>query len=305
MKHIFIINPIAGRGKNQNEIMNNINKLCKNEEIIYEIYITECKRDTEKYIIDKCEENIPYIFFACGGDGTLHEVINAAFSYKHVIIGHIPCGTGNDFVKNFSNEKSFNDIAAQIQGRSEYIDLIRVNDKYGASVCNVGLDADAAYNMHRFKRIPLISGTTCYILSVFYCLIKNLGKNLIIEFDNKDKIESEFLLGVAANGHSYGGGYKCAPRAKINDGILDVCLVKRISRLKIIGLMSSYKEGTHLENEKINGFITYKKCKKLKIKSDKTLNLCIDGENYLYNEIDIEIINNGIKFWIPKGSEIL
>lgn len=305
MKHIFVINPIAGRGKKQDEIIKNINKLCTNKSIEYEIYITECKCDAKKYVAAKCEENIPYIFYACGGDGTLHEVVNAACGYKHVIVGHIPCGTGNDFVKNFSNENSFNDIAAQIQGRGEYIDLIRVKDKYAASVCNVGLDADAAFSMHRFKKIPFISGTTCYILSVFYCLIKKLGKSLTIEFDNTDKIHGEFLLGVAANGHSYGGGYKCAPHARINDGILDICLVKRISRLKIISLISSYKKGTHLENKKINNFISYKRCKKLKIKSDKPINLCIDGENYIYNEIEIEIVNNAMKFWIPGGSEIL
>lgn len=304
MTHIFIINPIAGKGKNQHDIIKNINDLYKDKNIEYEIYITKFKGDAKGFIVRKCEENVPYIFYACGGDGTLHEVINAACPFNHVIVGHIPCGTGNDFVKNFENEDNFNNINAQIQGESAYIDLIKVKDKYAASVCNVGIDADAAFNMHKFKKIPFITGTTCYILSVLYCLMKSIGKNLDVEFDNNYKIHGRFLLGVVANGHSYGGGYKCAPLANINDGILDVCLVENISRLKILNLLNSYKVGAHLDNENVKKYISYKKHKKVKIKSDRPINLCIDGEKYTYDELDFEIVNNALKFWIPYGSRI-
>ena len=304
MKHIFIINPIAGNGKNQHDIIKNINNLFKDNNIEHDIYMTAFKGDAKRFVISKCEEYVPYIFYACGGDGTLHEVVNGAINYNHVIVGHIPCGTGNDFVKNFRNDENFKNIDAQIQGESVYIDLIKVKDKYAASVCNVGLDADAAFNMHKFKKIPFITGTACYIISVLYCLMKSIGKNLDVEFDNGDKIHDKFLLGVVANGHSYGGGYKCAPLAKINDGTLDICLVKNISRLKILNILSSYKVGKHLENEKIMKYITYRKCKNVKFRSDNPINLCIDGENYIYNELDFEIVNSALKFWIPKGSSI-
>jgi len=304
MKHIFIINPIAGKGKNQLDIIKNINDLFKDKNIEHDIYITKFKGDAKAFVISKCAENVPCIFYACGGDGTLHEVVNGAINYNHVIVGHIPCGTGNDFVKNFRNDENFKNIDDQIQGGSVYIDLIKVKDKYAASVCNIGFDADAGFNMHKFKKIPFISGTACYILSVLYCLMKSIGKNFDVEFDNGDKIHDKFLLGVVANGHSYGGGYKCAPLAEINDGILDVCLVKNMSRLNILNLMSSYKVGKHLENEKIKKNITYRKCKNVKIRSDNPINLCIDGENYIYNELDFEIVNNALKFWMPKGSSI-
>lgn len=304
MKHIFIINPIAGKGKYQHDIEDNINDYFRYKDIDYDIYITKYKGDAKKFVTNKCEENIPYIFYSCGGDGTLHEVVNAAFGYKHVNVGLIPCGTGNDFVRNFDNVNNFENIEFQVQGNSINLDIIKIKDEYAVSVCNIGLDADAAFNMHKFKKIPFISGNICYILSVIYCLMNSLGKNLYIEINDKEKINGKFLLSVVANGHSYGGGYKCAPLAKIDDEILDVCLVKNISRLKILGLINSYKSGKHLEEDNIKKYIEYRKCKNVKIKSDSHINLCIDGESYIYDEVDFEIVHNAFNFWVPKGTAV-
>lgn len=304
MKHIFIINPIAGKGKYQHDIENNINNYLAYKDIEYDIYITKHKGDAKRFVISKCEEYVPYIFYSCGGDGTLHEVVNAACNYEHVNVGLIPCGTGNDFVRNFDNAINFENIDAQIKGESVSFDLIKIRDEYAVSVCNIGFDSDAAFNMHKFKKIPFINGTGCYILSVLYCLLKSLGKNLYIELDDREKISGKFLLCVVANGHSYGGGYKCAPQAKINDEIIDVCLVENISRLKILGFIKSYKVGTHLEKNNIKKYVMYRKCRNVKIKSDNPINLCIDGDSYIYDEADFQIVHNAFNFWVPKGTTV-
>lgn len=305
MKHIFIINPIAGKGNVQKDLINEINQYLADKNIDFEIYITKFKGDASNFVDNKCKEYLPYVFYACGGDGTLHEVINAACKYDHIAVGHIPCGTGNDFVRNFTNKDNFKKIDRQINGQVSSIDLIKVSDKYAATVCNIGLDADAAFNMHKFKRIPFIKGTTSYILSVLYCLFKKLGKNLTVQFDDGQVVRGKYLLGVVANGNSYGGGYKCAPLAKINDGILDICLVKNLSRFKILNLINVYKVGEHLINEKVSKYIIYKKNKKVIIKSDGPIQLCIDGENYIYNELELQVIPKAMKFWVPGGTEII
>ena len=309
MRHIFIINPVAGNGKLQSDIVNTIEVALKDKKIDYEIYYTKHKGDIKNYIDNKSKDLVPTVFYACGGDGTLHEVVNAVASatadFSHISIGVIPCGSGNDFIKNFDNNENFQSIESQIHGQSVYLDLIKVEDKYAVSVCNIGLDADAAFNMHKFKKIPLISGSTRYYLSVIYCLLNKLGKTLEVTIDNNKKLNGSYLLGVIANGHSYGGGYKCAPLAIINDGIMDLCFVNKISRFKIMSLIGSYKEGSHLENKKINKYITYKKCNHVMIKSIEPLNVCIDGENYVYDEAEFSVVNNAIKFWIPKGTRVL
>ncbi len=304
MRHIFIINPAAGNGKFQNDISNAIHEQLKGKEIEYEVYFSKFKGDIQGYLNNKCMERISSVIYACGGDGTLHEVINAACRFRHVSIGVIPCGSGNDFIKNFENSDNFNKIESQIQGESVDLDLIKVNDKYAASVCNIGLDADAASNMHKFKKIPFISGTSRYFLSVFYCLVNKLGKALEVTIDSKTKLNGLYLLGVIANGHSYGGGYKCAPLAVINDGIMDLCFVENISRFKIINIIGSYKEGKHLENPRINKYITYNKCRHVLIKSNEPLNVCIDGEIYNYNEVELSVENKSLNFWLPKGTQV-
>ncbi|MFA9422720.1 MAG: diacylglycerol kinase family protein [Sedimentibacter sp.] len=304
MRHIFIINPIAGKGKYQHEIANNIHSFLKDKKIDYEVYYTKFKGDIDGFVINKCKDQIPTVFYGCGGDGTLHELINSACNFNHVSIGVIPCGSGNDFVKNFENSNFFQNIESQINGEMVSIDLIKANEEYAVTVCNVGFDADAAFNMPKFKNIPFITGPGCYILSVFYCLLKPLGKDLNILIDDNSSLKGSFLLGVIANGHSYGGGYKCAPLAEINDGTMDLCFVYKMSRLKIISLIKRYKAGTHLENKKFDKYITYKKCKNVKIISNNTVSLCIDGENYACDKFDFKIVPNALNFWLPKGVEL-
>lgn len=301
MRHIFIINPVAGKGRYQAEIAGNINALLKNKEIEYEIYHTKYKGDVKPFVDSKCQDKSPVVFYACGGDGTLHEVINAAVSYDNASVGVIPCGSGNDFVKNFDNHFLFQDIEAQVSGETVKLDMIKAQNEYAVSVCNIGFDADAAFNMHKFKKIPFITGSGCYILSVLYCLLKKLGKKLKVVLDDGYTFEGTFLLGVAANGHSYGGGYKCAPKALINDGVIDICFVNKMSRFEILGLIGSYKNGMHLENGKLKDYITYKKCKTVKIISQESINVCIDGENYVFEELDFEIVPESLKFRLPKG----
>ncbi|WMJ76581.1 MULTISPECIES: diacylglycerol/lipid kinase family protein [unclassified Sedimentibacter] len=305
MRHIFIINPAAGNGRYQNDLADLINSELLDKDIEYEIYLSRFKGDIHSYLLKKCNDKIESVIYACGGDGTLHEVINATHNVPHVSIGVIPRGSGNDFIKNFSKGTHFNDINFQIHGSSVNLDLIKVNNKYAASVCTVGLDADAAFQMHKFKKIPFINGSTRYYLAVIYCLINKLGNHLEISVDGSGATNSSYLLTVMANGQFYGGGYKCAPLAILNDGLMDLCLVKNISRFKILNLMNSYKAGTHLENPKLSKWISYKKCKKIKIKSSKPLNVCVDGEIYLHNEVALEIEKDAFKFWMPKEVQII
>ena len=304
MRHIFIINPAAGKGKLQEDIEKSIHSELKTKDFDYEVYFSKSKDDIKSFITNKCKDNIESDFYGCGGDGTLHDVVNTCVGLDNVYAGVIPCGSGNDFVKNFDNHEFFYNIDAQINGEAVNLDLIKVDDDYAVSVCNIGFDADAAFSMHKFKKIPFITGSGCYIMSVIYNLFKKLGKELEVIIDSDEILKGSFLLGVVANGHSYGGGYKCAPLAKINDGIMDLCFVSNISRLKILSVLGSYKEGTHLTNEKLKDIITYKKCKNIKLKSQEPINICIDGENFIHNEIELKVVKDALRFWMPKGVQV-
>ena len=130
MKYCFIINPRAGKGDFVEELQNNIASACQNAGVPYDVFLSETIGDTKSYIYDTVEQNDEKLaFFACGGDGTLCEIILTVMGLhadlkKRVCVGIVPKGTGNDFVSNFADKDFFCDIAAQIDGTTHDVDLL-------------------------------------------------------------------------------------------------------------------------------------------------------------------------------------
>ncbi len=299
-KHYFIINPEAGKIDVSEKISNEVRRAFNGRSDEYTIYITNGKNDASKFTEDICKKETGNLrFYACGGDGTLNEVINGLIGYKNASASVIPYGTGNDFVNNICSDTSIFDIKKQIKFDEEKIDLLKVNDTYSVNVCNIGFDAKVAENMNKFKRFPLISGQGAYTLSVFYSLLHKMYSNLEILIDNEEKIEGNFLLCVVANGMTYGGGYKGAPLAKINDGLIDICIFKKVSRFKLLKLINIFKRGEHLQNEEMKKYFIYKKCRSIHIKSKKDFTVCIDGEIVVEKNIEINLEGKAINFLIP------
>ena len=170
----------------------------------------------------------------------------------------MPYGTGNDFVISFDNIDFF-DLMGQVMGKSVKVDLLRVKDTSYINICNIGFDAKVASNVNKFKKLSFISGGTAYTLALFYSLVHRMHQNFEILLDNKEVIKGKFLLCTFSNGVSYGGGYNAAPLAKVNYGLIDVCIVKKVSRFKLVKLLGLYKNGKHLDNEEISRYIIYKK----------------------------------------------
>ncbi|MGG7143228.1 diacylglycerol/lipid kinase family protein [Clostridium nigeriense] len=299
-KHFFIINPEAGKLNISEKITKDIKKAFKDINEEYRIYITKGKYDATNFTKSICEsEDGNLRFYACGGDGTLNEVINGLIGYKNAFVSVIPYGTGNDFINNFKSKVRFYDIDKQLEFSNEKIDLLKVNNIYSINLCNIGFDAKVAENMNKFKRFPLISGQGAYTLSIFYSLFHKMHNTLDIIIDNKELIHGDFLLCVVANGMTYGGGYKGTPLAKINDGLIDICLIKNVPRLKLVKLINIYKEGNHLENDSIKEYIIYRKCKSINIKSNDRFTTCIDGEILVNKDIDISLETKAINFLVP------
>ena len=103
-----------------------------------------------------------------------------------------------------------------------------------------------------------------------------------------------------ANGEYYGGGYRCAPFAKMDDGLIDVCVVKKVSRLTFARLIPYYKKGTLHELKVAKKLTRVKKGKKITITSDKALTVTIDGESFFWKNIDISILPKSLRFILPK-----
>lgn len=300
MRHVFIINPIAGKGKDQSGLVERIKKAAEKLKAEYRIRFTKAPYDAIDIAREECSVGDEVRVYACGGDGTANEVANGLVGFENAQMGIVPCGTGNDFLKNFGEYNDFLDIEAQMSGEAKSIDAIKINDRICINSCSVGIDASVAANVHRFKKIPLVSGSIGYTLSLVYCFFTKISNYMNIDVDGK-KTSGKYLLSLIANGKVYGGGYIGAPKAVVNDGKLDVISVKKISRLKILNVLNKYKAGKHLDDPSLKGIIDFTRAENVKITLAAPASVEFDGECVEIDTLNINIIKNALRFSIPKG----
>ncbi|MEE1279647.1 MAG: diacylglycerol kinase family protein [Oscillospiraceae bacterium] len=305
-KFIFVINPKAGKNNRAMNFINKIEAACKAFGIDSEIYITKAVGDAREFVKERCKDLTEATrFYACGGDGTINEVINGAVGFPYARVGLLPLGSGNDYIKAFP-DVDFLDLPAQIKGTPKAVDLIRIGDRYVANMCNIGFDATVAHNFVKFKTFPGVSGKMAYTLSVFYCLVNKISSPMTIVLDNGTEIHDNMLLCSVSKGIYCGGQYKTAPMADLSDGFMDVCPIKKISRSQFLKFFSLYKVGNHVNNPELEKWVSYHKCKKMTIKSSEKLPVCFDGDTaFLDGTVTFELVPNAIEIIIPAaGDEI-
>ena len=251
MEHIFIINPVAGKTNAAVELEPRIRQVSRELGVDVRVEITRAAGDAARIARDMAACGRPVRLYACGGDGTLNEILQGAAGHPQVELACLPLGSGNDFVRNFACPiERFRDVKAQIRGEAQSLDVILTDRGYCAAICSAGLDAQVAYGIPKFRRIPLCGGTMAYKLSILQQLLGPLGRRLVLEIDGQ-RMEQDCLMAAVCNGSTYGGGFYAAPQASLTDGLLDVVVVRRIGLLRIARVLGLYKEGRHMRNGKV------------------------------------------------------
>lgn len=250
MKHVFIINPVSGTTNPRTVLEPVIKKAATDCSISYQIFQTEYPGHGKELAEKLAKTGKPVRLYACGGDGTLNEVVAGTLGCPNAETACVPCGSGNDFIRNFGTKEDFLNLKNLIQGKSCQIDLIRTQYGIATAICSAGLDAQVAYGIPKFRRIPFAGGETAYKLSILTSLCSKLGHRLRIEADG-EVFHDEYLMLAICNGMTYGGGFKAAPQADMQDGLLDLVMVKKISRLRIASVVNTYKQGKHIKDGKV------------------------------------------------------
>lgn len=308
MKHIFVINPKAGNGMAYKEVMPNLMVREDIKKLNHIIRITSGVNDAKHFSKTICEEredeNEILRFYACGGDGTLNEVINGVYGYKNIEVACIASGSGNDFVKNFAGD--FTDINSIINGKPKIIDLLECTIDngtiYGINLINMGLDCEAVKYMEeaRNAKVKMLSGMGLYIYGVMRAFLKMKPLDIKINC-NEFNYEGKTTLLAFGNGTTYGGGFIPTPLAKVDDGLIDICLLKQITRTEFISLIGEYKKGNHIKIERAQKIIDYHKTNEVSIEAKDKINISVDGELVTSKYVKINIIKNAINFIIPNN----
>ena len=303
MKHLFIVNPKAGKGFDAEVFKADTEKELKALGITdYDIHITTAAGDGMEYAKKVVSTGEEVRVYACGGDGTLYEVVNACAEHKNAQVAAIPLGSGNDFIRIFEKKENLRKIADHVNGTPVEFDIIKCGDRYAINQCSMGIDAEICAKQSYFKKVPFLSGEAAYTAALLYCFIGKMKSHFTVKIDDDDPVESNFLFCVAANSRWYGGGYKAAPKALTYDGLLDFVVVRKdVPRIMMLGLINKYKRGEHLDWERT----LFKRGKKINVKSAKTAAVNVDGECYYAEESTFEIIEKGITYVVPACSDFL
>lgn len=250
MRHIFIINPTAGKSDASLTLIPQIQEAAKATGIMPEIVVTDHPGHARQIAAQAAADGEETHLYACGGDGTLNEVVQAAVGVPHLSVGCVPCGSGNDYVRNFVLKEPFLDMKSQLLAEPACIDAIKTPDGYCVDICAAGLDAQVAYGIPKFRRLPFCGGSMAYTLSIIETAMGRLSHPMRIEIDG-EVMEGEYLLAAICNGRLYGGGYLAAPYAVLDDGLLDIVLVKKLTLLQVVDFLGAYKKGAHLPQDAV------------------------------------------------------
>jgi len=274
MKYIFIINESAGRGKCQ-KIIPNIEAVCKKRNIEYEIrYITKEKSGADIAQEYKEQENVIYVV---GGDGTLTITLPALIGTKNKL-GVIPAGSGNDTyrtIKNMPNEET-------------QIDIGKINDTYFINVACTGIDAEIGNNMDKLRN-TIIPTSQLYNASIIYTFVKFKHKKMKLKTNIKN-IEEKYTILSICNGSYYGGGFKIAPKSRLEDGLLDIYYAEEMPKIKMIPLILKLKKGKHEGRRRVHKFRT----NHLELELEEEITFNVDGEKLMNKKFIIDVLPKAI-----------
>ncbi len=297
MKHLFIINPAAGSRDRTQYYSKHIREVCAEKGVACNIEISAAPGDCARIARKAAQSGEEYRIYACGGDGTLNEVVQGVAGFDNVAVTVLSGGSGNDFVKLFDDPEAFFSLERLLDAEEATFDLIRCNGDIALNICSVGLDARIGTDVANYKRIPLLSGFRAYAASTVVNVVRGIHEHYVVEV-NGETLDDRFTMICVCNGRFYGGGFNPVPDADPTDGLLDVLVVSKVSRMQVPGVVGIYKQGRYAELPEL---VRHFKTDKITIRCDKRTPINLDGELRLGKTVEMSVAKEKIRFFYPKG----
>ena len=298
MKHIFILNPAAGKSDQTPRFTQDIERICGARRLDYEICVSKAPGDCRALARRAAESGQEVRLYACGGDGTLNEVVCGMAGFENAAVTHYPGGSGNDAIKIFDDPAAFTSIERLLSAEEAPFDLIRCNDSYALNVLSIGFDARVGTDIARFKRLPLVTGKGAYVLSILSNMVHGLSADYTVTLDSGEVLSGQKTMICICNGRWYGGGFNPVPEAEPDDGLLDVLVVEKVSLLQVASVIGHYQKGRYAEYPEL---IRHARCRSLRIECAERSVVNVDGEAVYTTDAKIEVVPHAIRFFYPKG----
>ena len=298
MKHVFIVNPAAGKSDRTESCRKLIDAAFSPRGLQYELLVSRAPGDCRTLARQAAASGEEVRLYACGGDGTLNEVVNGVVGCPNAAVTHYPGGSGNDSIKIFDDPAAFTSIERLLDAEEAPFDLIRCNDSYALNVLSIGFDARVGTDIARFKRLPLVTGKGAYVLSILSNMLHGLSADYTVTLDSGETLSGRKTMICICNGRWYGGGFNPVPEAEPDDGLLDVLVVERVSLLQLASVIGHYQKGRYAEYPSL---IRHARCRSLRIACAERSVVNVDGEAVYTTDAKIEVVPHAIRFFYPKG----
>lgn len=299
MKHLFLINPYAGKYDRTQEVREKLRTVLAGREDPWEVAVTQYPGHGVELVRAAAERGEPLRVYACGGDGTLNEAVNGAAGYEHVAVTHYPMGSGNDFLRMFGPDACrFYDLRELLDGPQAPMDLIECNGRLALNVCSIGFDARIGLGAADFKKLPLVSGTMAYQLSALRTIVQGIHRPYRVEVDGETLPGEAFTLICACNGRYYGGGFNPSPDAVPDDSLLNFLIIPAVSRFAVLALIRKFARG---EAGEIPG-VLLRQGREMKVTCDRVSMINLDGERMDGAQLTARLSEKKVNFIYPAGA---
>lgn len=296
-RFLFFINPVSGR-RSKLSLERKIIKKCLEYNIGFELLST-AKDGNYPFLNEKIMQDKITDVIICGGDGTLSPVVSSLLNIK-INIGIIPRGSGNGLAFTAkiprSVDKAFEIIFA---GKTKWVDAFLINGRLSCMLCGIGFDAQVAYDFSLQKK----RGLSTYIKQTLKNFLSATPYHFELSIRNMQLDVDAFFISIA-NSNQFGNNFTIAPAASLNDGLLDIIIVKKMSKPGFIwSVLKQMKTGKTIAFEEKNlhkKSILYFQTDAIQILNPEMAPLHIDGDHAPTNKkFNIEILPAAFTLMVP------
>jgi diacylglycerol kinase (ATP) len=294
MKLAFLVNPISDRGRGRAHGQGAAARLRSRGAEIDLVETQSFSQTVEKAALlttSDCD-----VVVAVGGDGTANAVANGLMNTAEGMrpaMGLIPCGRGNDFAAKLGLKDLDRAHEALHLGRRRRVDVGKTEAGFFLGVAGAGFDSKVARRAQR--QVPFLTGSMVYVFALLLTLAELDAIPAKISYD-EGFYEGSILFVVAGNTDRYGGGMRITPRASLDDGLLDMCIIKPVSRFTLLRVLPRVFRGGHLDHPAV----LYAQTRSVTIESTKPAELFADGEFIQALPAKIETLPSALEVIVPK-----
>lgn len=285
----IIVNPTAGKGMAKH-ILEIVEKTFQEKGIEYQLHLTEKVGHATEYARELTQTGANLIVL--GGDGTFNEVLNGIVDFDNTVVGFIPAGTGNDYVKATRIPTMTPDaIDLILGGKTGYIDYIDMGDKRCLNIAGAGMDVDV---LVKYANMKLFKGKIRYKLATIHTAIFLKNHKVRLTIDDGEPQEMNTIIVSLANGIYIGGGMPISPNSNIADGEMDVVIVHSVKKGTQLPLLLKFLKGKHLEHPSTESI----RCKHAKLEVLDDGKTQADGEIMDRKVLDCRLVHGKLRTYV-------